>query len=256
MLASFLDYISLEKQYASHTVLAYRNDLEAFQTFYKEHYETDEIENANYSEIRRWIVELVNNGLSNRTINRKISALNGYYKFLQRRNELDKNPLVGHKALKVAKRLQVPFSENEIDDVLSGIETDDFEAIRNKMLIELLYTTGMRRDELIELKESGVDISNNTIKVLGKRNKERYIPILASLKKTLTMYIKAKESLRLENEYLLVTAKGNKLYGTLVYRIINNYFSRVSTKVKKSPHVITAFICHTFVKRRGRFEFG
>lgn len=238
MIASFLDHISLEKKYANHTVVAYKNDLETFQSFYQENYEITGIENANYSAIRAWIVTLINEGLSNRTVNRKISSLNGYYKFLQRSNQIEHNPLTGHKALKVAKRVQVPFSEREIEAVLSGIEVNDFEGYRDKLLIELLYSTGMRRNELIELKESDVDFSSNTLKVLGKRNKERYVPVLASLKKTLLSYLEARQVVAGDSDYLFLTSKGNKLYGTLVYRIINNYFSRVSTKVKKSPHVL------------------
>lgn len=238
MIASFLDYISLEKKYASHTVTAYKNDLETFQVFYEDTYGGAGIENANYAAIRSWIVELVNDGLSNRTVNRKISSLNGYYKFLQRSNQLEHNPLTGHKALKVAKRIQVPFSEREIEEVLSSVDVNDFESCRDKLLIEMLYSTGMRRNELIELKTIDLDFSNDTLKVLGKRNKERYIPVIGSLRKTLLQYLELRKEVIAEDGYLFLTSKGNKLYGTLVYRIINNYFSRVSTKVKKSPHVL------------------
>ena len=238
MIERFIDYISLEKQYSKHTALAYRKDLETFQVFSNSEYGTSDIVKSSYGEIRSWIVALVNEGVSNRTVNRKISSLNSFYKYLQRIEEIEANPLSGHKALKVAKRLQVPFSENEVVSVIEGIELDGFAGVRDKLLVELLYSTGMRREELIGLKQTSVDIHNNILKVLGKRNKERYVPLLQSVKKTLLDYLRIKEQEFGATEYLLVSNKGNKLYGTLVYRIIKLYFSRESTKVKKSPHVI------------------
>ena len=238
MVERFIDYISLEKQYSKHTALAYKKDLETFQVFSNSEYGTSDIVKSSYGEIRSWIVALVNEGVSNRTVNRKISSLNSFYKYLQRIEEIEANPLSGHKALKVAKRLQVPFSENEVASVIEGIELDGFAGVRDKLLVELLYSTGMRREELIGLKQTSVDIHNNILKVLGKRNKERYVPLLQSVKKTLLDYLRIKEQEFGATEYLLVSNKGNKLYGTLVYRIIKFYFSRESTKVKKSPHVI------------------
>ncbi|MDG1803815.1 tyrosine-type recombinase/integrase [Flavicella sp.] len=238
MVERFIDYISLEKQYSKHTALAYKKDLETFQVFSNSECGTSDIVKSSYGEIRSWIVALVNEGVSNRTVNRKISSLNSFYKYLQRIEEIEANPLSGHKALKVAKRLQVPFSENEVVSVIEGIELDGFAGVRDKLLVELLYSTGMRREELIGLKQTSVDIHNNTLKVLGKRNKERYVPLLQSVKKTLLDYLEIKEQEFGTTEYLLVSNKGNKLYGTLVYRIIKLYFSRESTKVKKSPHVI------------------
>ena len=238
MVERFIDYISLEKQYSKHTALAYKKDLETFQVFSNSECGTSYIVKSSYREIRSWIVALVNEGVSNRTVNRKISSLNSFYKYLQRIEEIEANPLSGHKALKVAKRLQVPFSENEVVSVIEGIELDGFAGVRDKLLVELLYSTGMRREELIGLKQTSVDIHNNTLKVLGKRNKERYVPLLQSVKKTLLDYLEIKEQEFGTTEYLLVSNKGNKLYGTLVYRIIKLYFSRESTKVKKSPHVI------------------
>jgi len=238
MINAFIDYISLEKKYSKHTVIAYKKDLEVFQVFCEKEFGITEIEKINYGEIRSWIVDLVEIGLSNRTVNRKISSLNGFYKFLQRTNQREENPLVQHKALKVAKRIQVPFSEKEINQVLEDMPEGGFEELRDKLMVELLYSTGMRREELIGLKQASVDLHNNTLKVLGKRNKERYLPILKSVKKTIVAYLKEKVKRTNGSEYLFMTSKGNKIYGTLVYRIINLYFSRVSTKVKKSPHII------------------
>jgi len=238
MIDKFIDYIFLEKKYAKHTMQAYKTDLESFLSFSVAEFDQAILSESSYGEIRSWIVSLVSSGISNRTINRKISSLSSFYKYLQRIEEIKTNPLAFHKALKVAKRVQVPFSEKEIVSVLDGVQGEDFPSVRDKLLVELLYSTGMRREELIGLKYNSVDFGNAMIKVLGKRNKERYIPLLQSVKKTLQKYIELKEVEFGFTEYLIVSNKGNKLYGTLVYRIIKFYFSRESTKVKKSPHVI------------------
>lgn len=235
----FLDYLFLEKKYSQHTVIAYKNDLNSFQSFCLNEFDDDDILNVNYQQIRNWIVDLVNQEVSNRTINRKISSLKSFYKYLQKTKQIESSPLIKHQALKIAKRVQVPFSKNEIEKVINfdeGIE--DFEAVRNKLIVELLYSTGMRRNELINLKVSDIDYNNQIVKVLGKRNKERYIPLLKSVIKSLHKYEGFRSDIKTNESYLLLTKKGKKVYDTLVYRIINNYFSSVSSKVKKSPHVI------------------
>jgi len=194
---SFLDYISLEKKYSQHTVTAYKNDLVSFQDFCLNEFDSGDVVNINYAQIRNWIVSLVNMGVSNRTINRKISSLKSFYKFLQKTKQLDSSPLVKHKALKVAKRVQVPFSEKEIESVINLKEdVVDFESVRDKLIVELLYSTGMRRNELINLKLSNINYSNQVVKVLGKRNKERYIPLLKSVIESLENYNEFRSILR------------------------------------------------------------
>ena len=238
---SFLDYLLLEKNYSKLTVKAYQNDLNDFSEFIKVEFNTASINQVNYSQIRSWIVILVENQLSNRTINRKISALNSYYKFLLKTGDIKLNPLAKHKALKTSKKIQVPFSEEEIKDVLNDLNfADDFEGLRDKFIIELFYSTGIRRIELVELKLSSLDLHKNTLKVLGKRNKERIIPLIKSAHQTATKYIEARLQLDkiVDKEYLFLTKKGVKIYETLVYRIINEYFSKASSKVKKSPHIL------------------
>ena len=236
---SFLDYILLEKKYSQHTVTAYKNDITSFQGFCINEFGGEDIVNVNYAQIRNWIVSLVNSGISNQSINRKVSSLKSFYKFLQKTKQLTSNPLIKHKALKVAKRVQVPFSEKEIESVINSIdEIVDFESVRDKLIVELLYSTGMRRNELINLKLSDIDKSNQVVKVLGKRNKERYIPLLKSVLDSLTIYHEFRFEIKTDQSYLFITKNGKKIYDTLVYRIINNYFSKVSSKVKKSPHVI------------------
>lgn len=238
---SFADYLLLEKNYSSLTVKAYDNDLSTFSDFINKEYQTHSINQVNYSQIRTWIVSLVESGISNRSINRKISALNTYYKFLLKIKEIEVSPLAKHKALKTSKKIQIPFSEQEVVNVLDDFNFEnDFEGIRNKLIIELFYSTGIRRIELIELKLSNFNLDNKTLKVLGKRNKERIIPILNSVIKLLHIYIKERNSLEVieDKAYLFLTKKGFKLYETLVYRIINDYFSLASSKVKKSPHIL------------------
>lgn len=240
-LEAFSNYLSLEKKYSKHTVLAYGRDLELFQEFMLENHDSSSIENVSYSEIRQWIVELVNGGVSNRTINRKISSLNSYYKFLQKVKEIETNPLKNHKALKVGKKVQLPFSEEELKSVLEGaIEVIDFESARDQLIIELFYATGIRRIELVNLKISDIDFSKKQIKVLGKRNKERYIPLINSLESSINVYLEFRKTLAVINdkEMLLLTKKGLKVYEMLVYRIINKYFSKASSKAKCSPHVL------------------
>ncbi|MFD0835441.1 tyrosine-type recombinase/integrase [Mariniflexile aquimaris] len=238
---SFTDYLLLEKNYSSLTVNAYSNDLSTFSEFINKEYQTNSINQVNYSQIRTWIVSLVESGISNRSINRKISALSTYYKFLLKIKEIEVSPLAKHKALKTSKKIQIPFSEQEVVNVLDDFNFEnDFEGVRNKLIIELFYSTGIRRIELIELKLSNFNLENKTLKVLGKRNKERIIPILNSVIKLLHIYIKERNSLEVieDEEYLFLTKKGFKLYETLVYRIINDYFSLASSKVKKSPHIL------------------
>lgn len=238
---SFTDYLLLEKNYSELTVKAYQNDLEDFTKFILEQYESEVIDDVNYPQIRNWIVFLVEKGLSNRSVNRKLSALNTFYKFLLKTGDIKLNPLSKHKALKVNKKIQVPFSESEITAVLDDLCFDNsFEGLRNRLIIELFYSTGIRRIELVELKLSSINIDNKTLKVLGKRNKERIVPLLESVVHTINKYLVARIELGYikDENHLFLTKKGIKIYETLVYRIINDYFSRASSKVKKSPHIL------------------
>lgn len=237
----FADYLLLEKNYSTLTLKAYQNDLRDFSDFIFSEYQSQSIHNVNYSQIRSWIVVLVENGLTNRSINRKITALNSFYKFLLKIDAIKINPLSKHKALKTSKKIQIPFSEAEITIALDDLNfNDDFESIRNKLIVELFYSTGIRRIELVELKLTSIDIHNKTLKVLGKRNKERLVPLLNSVIETIKQYLKIRIELNNITDYenLFLTKNGVKIYETLVYRIINNYFSKASTKVKKSPHIL------------------
>lgn len=243
--ASFRDYLKLEKNYSDLTVNAYLKDVVFFENFIANHFDQENLCEVNYSQIRSWIVSLIDAGIATVTVNRKISSLKAYYRFLLKTQQIDSSPLLKHKALKTAKKIQIPFSEKELEEVLSVIEYPyGFEGIRDKLMIDLFYTTGIRRTELIHLKMAAVDLSNATLKVLGKRNKERILPLLPVVVNQFRLYISERACLEQikEEAYFFLTLKGVKMNDSLVYRLINNYFSHVSEKVKKSPHILR----HTF----------
>lgn len=238
-ISHFITYLDCEKKYSPYTITAYKKDLCSFKEFCESEFQIKEISEVSYSIIRSWVVKLVEDHISNRSINRKISSLKSYFNFLLKSKQIEDNPLRKHKALKVEKRVNVPFSEKEINEVLDYFDqAEGFEQIRDKLVIELLYTTGMRRAELISLKNSSLDLSQSIVKVVGKRNKERQLPLLLSVKGTVEKYKLLRRDIVSETDSFFITKKGASIYPTLVYRIINEYFSKVSVKVKKSPHIV------------------
>ncbi|MFV8332254.1 tyrosine-type recombinase/integrase [Flavobacterium sp. GSP14] len=242
---AFRNYLQLEKKYSPHTIIAYCNDISSFESYNTIHFDQKNIDQANYNQIRNWIVFLVNAGLSNTSVNRKMASLKAFYKFLLKTKQLEVSPLLKHKALKSQKILQIPFSEKEVVDVLDVMNnTTGFEGIQNKLIIDLFYTTGMRRAELMGLKIVNLDLAGGTVKVLGKRNKERILPILPIIKEQFFLFLEERDRLIsiVDCDYLFLTKKGLKLNESFVYRLINSYFSGVSEKVKKSPHILR----HTF----------
>jgi integrase/recombinase XerC len=242
---AFQEYLQLEKNYSLHTVNAYGNDLIFFQEFLKSNFDTEKLEEVNYSMIRSWIVSMVDAGVSNSSVNRKISSLKSFYKFLLKIKVIESSPLLKHKSLKTPKKLQIPFSESELDMVLNNLNfPDGFDGIRDKLIIDLFYTTGIRRIELIGLKMQNIDLQNRTLKVLGKRNKERILPIVPVIATQIEKYLAERAQLEVikDSEYFFLLLKGVKLNDSFVYRLINYYFSNVSEKVKKSPHILR----HTF----------
>lgn len=244
-LKAFQEYLQLEKNYSQHTVNAYGNDLLFFQEFLKSNFDQERLEEVNYSMIRSWIVSMVDEGISNSSVNRKIASLKSFYKFLLKIKQIEVSPLLKHKSLKTPKKIQIPFSEKELDQVLNHIQyPDGFDGIRDKLIIDLFYTTGIRRTELINLKMQNIDLSKNTLKVLGKRNKERILPILPIISKQINLYLSERAQIEQikDKDYFFLMLKGVKLNDSFVYRLINYYFSNVSEKVKKSPHILR----HTF----------
>ncbi len=237
---AFQEYLLREKNYSTLTVNAYVKDLGFFASFLKEEFGDQKLKNVSYHQVRNWIVFLSNQELTNRTINRKLASLKAFYKFLLKIKEIEIHPLAKHQAFKTTHAVQIPFSEKELNNFSTLSIDDSFNGVRNKLIVEMFYSTGMRRSELINLRLHAVDLSSKTIKVLGKRNKERILPLLNNVAALVENYLEGRADLNQvkDADFFFLTNKGNKLYESLVYRIINEYFSVVSEKVKKSPHVL------------------
>ncbi len=242
----FTKYIESEKRFSLHTLTAYTKDLEQFFSYINNQYNPSSIHDIDHHMIRSWIVSLVNNDIKPRSINRKLSTLKSYYKFLRKENLVSENPLIKIPPLKPEKKLPEFVSQEKMDLLLDDVEFENnFEGTRNKLIIEILYFTGMRLSELTGLKDSDIDLEKQQLKVIGKRNKERIIPFEQNLKNSLYTYISIRnsefEKSESEDNFLL-TSKGRKIYNKLVYRVVNLYLSRVSTLQKTSPHILR----HTF----------
>tara|TARA_Y200000002_G_scaffold165330_1_gene136361 strand:+ start:947 stop:1810 length:864 start_codon:yes stop_codon:yes gene_type:complete len=230
------DYLNYEKNFSKHTVSAYLRDVKVFEKFLAQN--DCKISNEiNYSFIRQWIVSLSEKSYSKTSINRKIASLKSYFNFLVNIDIIESSPLKGHKNLKSSSKIVIPFSEDEIMQVFENFN-DSKISDRDKLIIEIFYSTGLRREELINIKIQDIFLKEGLIKILGKRSKERLIPILPSLSKNLKNFISNNNN----SKYLFETKKLKKISVSTVYRLINKYFRLVSSKVKVSPHVLR----HTF----------
>ena len=241
MINKFLEYLEFEKRYSKHTIVSYKTDLLQFQTYLLLVFDLNAV-NATHVMIRSWMVSLVENGITSRTINRKKTALQVFYKYLKAKEFLEKSPMQKVVAPKVEKRLPHYVKRQDMESLFSKVEfTNDFFGSRDRLILELFYCTGMRLSELIELKE--LNVLKDSVKVLGKRNKERVIPVTSVLLEKIIDYIclKRKEFPK-STHNLFVTDKGQKLYQKFVYRKVKHYLSLVTSQGKKSPHVLR----HTF----------
>ena len=241
----FIAHLQYEKRYSPHTVTAYKTDLEQFSTFLVEQLEIVDIAQADHNCVRAWLVELMEHARSTRSVNRKVSTLKSFYKFLRRIQEIDVDPMLKVVPPKNGQRLPVFVEESKMLRLTEELENaTGFEGIRDRCIIELFYQTGMRLSELIGLKDQDLDISGPSLKVLGKRNKERIIPISHELAELLNKYI----SIRIEHfgsslgEDLILNDKGEHPDPKFVYRKVYHYLGLVTTAEKKSPHVLR----HTF----------
>lgn len=247
MIASFLKYLRFQKRVSAHTLLAYQNDLEQLHRFLAENFPDDKIETADYGQLRAWLVSLVDCGLEPVSVNRKIATLRSFYKFLLREEKISKDPTAKIRILKTKKKLPSFIKVSEINSAIDEepdiIEGTEFSRVRNKLIIELFYATGIRLAELLGLKDGDVNLVNNTIKVLGKRNKERVIPFHRNLGVVIKNYrtVRNKEVGKKDHTYFFVTEQGDQCYPMLVYRMVKKYLKNTSTD-KKSPHVLR----HTF----------
>ena len=241
MVNKFLEYLEFEKRYSEHTIVSYKTDLLQLEAYLSLIFEVEPQE-ATHVMIRSWMVTLVEKGVGARTINRKKSTLQVFYKHLKSKALIEESPMQKVRAPKVEKRLPHYVKKQDMESLFSEVEfTDDFSGSRDRLILELFYSTGMRLSELVELNEGSV--LEDSIKVLGKRNNERIIPVTIVMSDKISDYIKLKrEEFPDSGQSLFVTDKGEKLYQKFVYRKVNHYLSLVTSQGKKSPHVLR----HTF----------
>lgn len=246
MVSYFLQYIQYEKRLSHHTITAYENDMKQFSLYLAFQYELQTPEKADTQMIRSWIASLAEEKLDNRSINRKIATLRSFYNFLLRRKAIDADPMLKIKALKTDRSLPRFVEEKPMQTMLDEVAFEnDFAGLRDKLVLELLYGTGMRLAELIGLKVSDINFYNHTLVVLGKRNKHRVIPINKTLVEALTNYLKHREEI-VESDpaipYLIVTDNGTQAYPMFIQRLVKKYLSLVTSLEQRSPHVLR----HTF----------
>ena len=237
----FLEYLRYQKRYSPHTLRSYETDLDQFSDYCgRQQCSSD---SADHTHIRRWIVEMIESGVTNRSVNRKLSTLKSYYKFLIREGKVARNPMEKVVAPKTKKRLPVFVEEDQIVRLLDSNDFgEDRIGKRNQLIIEMFYRTGIRLSELINLKDADVDVNRHNIKVLGKRNKERIIPFSPDFSEMLNNYRTMQDKEVGPTETFFAGIKGKKMYAKEVYRVVTKYLSLVTTLEKKSPHVIR----HTF----------
>ncbi len=242
----FIDYLTYEKHFSGHTVTAYHKDLLQFASFLKSQFELEETMFINHQHIRSWLVELMNDGVEARSVNRKLSSLRSFYKYLLKEELVNSSPVSKVQGPKTIKKLPVFVEETNMNLLFDkkmdsdGIPvfSDDFEGQRNRLILLLFYTCGIRLSELIGLQSANVDYYRKTIKVLGKRNKERIIPITKELSTEIQQYVEIKKKEGLGNDYLLVLSSNEKLYPKLVYNVVKKFLSMVTSIDKRSPHVL------------------
>jgi integrase/recombinase XerC len=246
MIDSFINYLEYEKRSSAHTVLAYRKDLEQAQDFVNLSFSIDDLSHCTHPDLRAWIIDLVEQGLSQTTVNRKLATLRSFYKFLMRSKIIQKDPTYKLKSLKAPKKLPEFLQETTIESVLEEEVYDPtFEGQRDRMVLEFLYLTGVRLSELTSLKWKDINLYEEQVKVLGKRQKERIIPLTKSLQRNITNYKKVAEAhfITLEGEdYFIRSNKGEKAYSMLIYRIVKHYLDLFAQNSKRSPHLLR----HTF----------
>lgn len=243
----FIDYLRYEKRVSPHTVTAYERDLSQFFSFLQEKLEINQLPDVHTEDIRAWIISLLEDeSLQAKSVNRKISAVRAFYRYKLKIKELTTNPTLSVHAPKIPKKLPQYVDAKDMEHLFSDIPFEDtFEGLRDRTVLELFYATGMRLSELLNIKTQDIHLQDNTVKVLGKRNKERLIPFGNRLSELLTIYLGYLEKKFVEgtkNNYIFVTANGEQLYPKAVYRIVRKYLDMVTTIDKRSPHVIR----HTF----------
>lgn len=238
LLTKYLEYLSYEKKYSQLTVSAYKVDLDQFLTFCNDNYQLEQPEQFHVNFLRAWIAQLSHNNIQVSSINRKISSVKGFYRFLIETNTISDSDFVDYSYIKDRRKQEIPFTKEEINAALEDIDNQSFIGARNKLIIEFLYSTGVRRAELINLKIQDISIDEKVCRVSGKRNKQRVIPLIDELIDTLNNYLTYRAEKECNHDYLLVTNKGCKVYNSLIYRAVISCFQNVTLKQKKSPHIL------------------
>ncbi len=239
--SEFLQYIQYEKHFSPHTIEAYRKDLAQFFLYLKDKLEFAQLENISHHQIRSWVVELMTLGMSTRTIRRKLSTLKTYFRFLQKRGYLFHNPMLKVNTPKVSKRLPSVIKMESMELLFDRLEFGtDFTGRRNRLILEILYHTGLRRSELIQLKVADVDLSQRQLKVMGKGNKERLVPFGSDLGESIDAYLEQRKACFPNSPHtqLVLTDQGKPVYPKLIYNIVKRYLSMVTTVEQRSPHVL------------------
>jgi integrase/recombinase XerC len=236
---AFLAYLQFEKRYSLHTITAYSNDLVQFFDFIETQYDKVPLEQISGSMVRSWLAGMKETEMTGKSLNRKISSLKSFFKYQIRQERLVKSPMETVISPKITKRLPAFVAEQDMEQLLANLSfAEGWKGYTEKMVIQLFYATGMRLSELILCKESQLDASKSVIKVLGKGNKERILPISKNLAQELVQYMQEKPSLAKGNPHLFVTEKGKSLQARAVYSFVKFYLSQVTTLQKKSPHVL------------------
>lgn len=252
MVDSFLKYLQFEKRYSPRTLISYETDLRQFNGFLKSTYHEEDVAQANHGMIRSWVVSLVDQKLDSRSVNRKIACLRSFYKFCLKQEAIEKDPMTKVKVLKTRKKLPHFIHEEDMNRLLDNVDFgSDLKGTREKLIIELFYGTGIRLSELIGLKERDLNIRDQTIKVLGKRNKERVIPFARSIVPVIELYLKERNKCvdHREHGLLFVGDKGQPLYPVMVYKVVKKYLDQFTSVEKRSPHVLRhSFATHLLNK--------
>ncbi len=241
----FLDYLTYQKRYSPNTIISYRTDLSAFFDFVVMEYNSVPMQEISPAIARSWLATLKENKLASKTVNRKISALKSFFKYQLKSNSIESNPVSAINSVKVSKRLPSFIAQKDMATLFESAEfSGDFQGDTERLVLRLFYSTGIRLSELLNLKGGQVDRSNGIIKVLGKRNKERIIPVNNDLLNEIDEYVAKKKEMSFgdEDNFLLLNVKGKKLYAKYVYRLVRKHISSVSSNERKSPHVLR----HTF----------
>jgi integrase/recombinase XerC len=257
MVEGFINWLTYEKRYSKHTISSYKNDLDQFVNFLESNFEISEPREVKSTFIKSWIVFLIESKYSTTSVNRKLVSVNSFFKYLLKEGEIQKNPASNIQGPKKPKRIVKYLEEEELVGVLERFEFEDsFEGARDKLIIELLYGTGIRLSELIGLEKNWVDLRKKVIKVLGKRNKERIIPINDTLINTIQIYLSKISEIMQEqtSKYLLLTSRGKKLYPMLVYRTVKKYIEEYANRTGISPHALRHSFATHLLKQGGRYK--